>query len=218
MTIKLPYEEVVTGSSPAAAVIWLHGLGANGHDFVPVAQQLQLPKSVRFIFPHAPSIPVTINSGAIMPAWYDILSMSIERKIDMPQIMNSAAAIQQLIQAEIDKGIAPEHIIIAGFSQGGAVAYQAALSFPKKLGGLLAMSTYFATAPKLKLAPANATLPILIQHGLQDPMVPEELGQRALKHLQALKLEPKYLTYNMEHAVCPDQLFDINQWLNERLT
>lgn len=211
----LPFEEVNTSDNPELCFIWLHGLGANGHDFVPIAQELRLNKSARFIFPHAPSRAVTVNGGMVMPAWYDILSMSIEREVDIPQILASAKSIHDLIELQIKQGIQSENIILAGFSQGGAVAYHAALSFPQKLRGLMALSTYFATQQQLALAPANAQIPILIQHGTADPIVPVSLSERATQELQALKLSPKCLTYPMNHSVCADQVHDISEWINE---
>jgi len=143
----LPCEIIETRANPDSAVIWLHGLGADGHDFVPIVPELQLPDSmgVRFVFPHAPSIPITINGGMVMPAWYDIMAMSMEREIDTQQIMASADAVVALIEREIAQGIGSDRIVLAGFSQGGAVCYQAALAYNKPLAGLMAMSTYFAT-------------------------------------------------------------------------
>jgi phospholipase/carboxylesterase len=137
---QLKYLEIETQPNPIASVIWLHGLGANGHDFEPVVPELRLPMGVRFIFPHAPNRTVTVNGGMVMPAWYDIISVDIERIIDTQQIMESAEAIGELIEQEITRGIPSEKIFIAGFSQGGAVAYEAALSYPKPLGGLIALS------------------------------------------------------------------------------
>lgn len=202
-----------------AAVIWLHGLGASGHDFVPVVPHLGLPDNhgVRFVFPHAPEIPVTINGGMVMPAWYDILAMSIEREIDIVQIESSSAAVGELIQRELDAGIASERIVLAGFSQGGAVVYHAALSYPKTLAGLLTMSTYFATAKEVKLAEANKALPIHIFHGSQDPMVPETMGHTANQILQGMGFKPNYRSYPMQHEVCGEEIADIGSSLKEWL-
>ncbi len=207
----LPHITLDTGENPTASVIWLHGLGATGHDFEPMVPYLQLPKDlpVRFIFPHAPEIPVTINGGYMMPAWYDILEMALERKIDETQIQASSDAIAALIDREIARGIRSERIIIAGFSQGGAVAYHCALSYPKPLGGLLALSTYFATHNTLTINPANQTLPIYIFHGTGDNVVQEVLGKEACERLQKQGLTPIYQTYPMEHEVCMEELTDI---------
>lgn len=212
--------EVLKPNGPAdAAVIWLHGLGASGHDFVPVVPHLGLPNNhgVRFVFPHAPEIPITINGGMVMPAWYDILAMSIEREIDLEQIESSSAAIRELIQRELDAGIASERIVIAGFSQGGAVAYHTALSYPKPLAGLVALSTYFATAKEVSLSDANKALPIDIFHGSQDPMVPETMGHTAHQILQSMGFAPKYRTYPMQHEVCMEEIEEIGRSLREWL-
>lgn len=202
-----------------AAVIWLHGLGASGHDFVPVVPHLGLPDNhgVRFVFPHAPEIPITINGGTVMPAWYDILTMSVEREINLEQIESSSAAVRQLIQRELDAGIASEHIVIAGFSQGGAVAYHTALSYPKPLAGLMALSTYFATAKEVNPSAANNALPIHIFHGTQDPMVPETMGLTASQILQSMGFAPKYRSYTMQHEVCMEEIEDIGRSLNDWL-
>ena len=171
----LPTVDVEPISPATATVIWLHGLGADGHDFVPIIPELGLPRDhgIRFIFPHAPALPVTINGGYVMPAWYDILEMSLDRKVDVAQLQASAQEVGKLIEREIARGIPSERIVIAGFSQGGAVAYQAALSYPKPLAGLLALSTYFATTDTVALNAANAQLPIHIFHGKQDTIVPD---------------------------------------------
>jgi phospholipase/carboxylesterase len=209
--------EIEPSAQATASVIWLHGLGASGHDFEPIVPELQLPAdlAVRFIFPHAPQIPVTVNGGMVMPAWYDILAMDIDRKVDEAGVLASADAVDALIEQEIARGIPSERIIIAGFSQGGAVAYQAALRHPKSLAGLLTLSTYMA----MPVTPsnANASLPVMICHGSMDPMVPEQLGQRAAATLTELGYSPQYKSYPMEHMVCLEQIRDIGQWLTERL-
>jgi len=200
-----------------ASVIWLHGLGADGYDFEPIAKELDLPDSlaIRFIFPHAPSIPVTINNGMVMPAWYDVLGMAIDEKIDIEGIRVSAEKINQLISREITRGIQSQRIIVAGFSQGGAVAYECALSYPQKLGGLLALSTYFASYNDLDYSPANQDIPIQICHGIEDPVVPEFLGQRAIKRLKAKGYNPSYTSYPMQHSVCVEEIDDISIWLRK---
>lgn len=198
------------------AVIWLHGLGANGHDFEPVVPELGLDgkHSVRFVFPHAPAIPVTINQGYVMPAWYDIFEMSLARKIDVVQIEQSAQRIRDLIAREIERGVSPEHIVLAGFSQGGAVAYHTALSYDKPLAGLLTLSTYLATKDSLQLSDANKQLNIAIHHGTHDNVVPEQLGRQAKDWLEAQGYQPSYHTYPMAHQVCLPQIKLIGQWLN----
>ena len=207
----LPAIEQETRSNPDAAVIWLHGLGADGHDFAPIVPELNLPETlaVRFIFPHAPAIPVTVNNGYVMPAWFDILEMDIDRKVDAAQLLVSAAAINRLIDRELERGIDSRRIILAGFSQGGAVAYQASLCHPQPLGGLIAMSTYFATSDSAVLSEANRDLPIEIQHGVYDPVVPQALGVRAAEFLKDRGYNVAFRTYPMDHSVCPQQIGDI---------
>ena len=201
------------------AVIWLHGLGASGHDFEPVVPQLGLADdmAVRFIFPHAPNIPVTINGGMVMPAWYDILEMSLERKVDVNQIEESAQQIQDLITREIERGVSPEHIVIAGFSQGGAVAYHVALGYPERLAGLMALSTYFATNDSINYSDVNKDMPILIEHGTHDPVVPVILGEQAQQLLSAKAYNVAYNSYPMAHQVCMPQIQNIGKWLNKVL-
>ncbi|MFC0446191.1 alpha/beta hydrolase [Pseudidiomarina halophila] len=213
----LPCVEIEPDQNANRSVIWLHGLGADGNDFAPIVPHLHGPAGahIRFVFPHAPQIPVTINGGMRMPAWYDILSMSIERQVDSEQLRASARAVGDLIQREIERGVNPEHIVIAGFSQGGAVAYEAALSHPQRLAGLLALSTYLATHDSIQLSAANRELPILIQHGSQDPVVPESLGKLAYNWLSDKGYEAKYQSFPMQHQVCQEQIVAINQWLQE---
>jgi len=172
---------------------------------------------IRFVFPHAPSIPITINGGMVMPAWYDILAMSMEREIDTQQIMASADAVIALIEREISQGIHSDRIVLAGFSQGGAVCYQAALSYNKPLAGLMAMSTYFATHQTIVPSSANKSIPIHLFHGTQDPMVPEAMGKQALEVLKLLGHDPAYKNYPMEHAVHPQEIQDISVWLQQVL-
>lgn len=215
----LPSLEIEPINTATASVIWLHGLGADGYDFEPIVGELNLPENlaIRFIFPHAPSIPVTINGGMAMPAWYDILSMSIEREIDLQQLEASASAIQALITKEIKRGIKADRIIIAGFSQGGAVAYQAALTYPQPLAGLMTMSTYFATKDSIKIHESNKNIPINIMHGSHDPVVQPELGEQARKTLIAYGFAPCYKQYAMQHNLCLEQISDISEWLQQHL-
>jgi len=211
----LPAIELETTPNPDSTVIWLHGLGADGNDFAPIVPELNLPAdlAIRFIFPHAPTIPVTVNGGFVMPAWYDILEMDIDRKVDIGGLLTSADAINAFVDRELDRGIDSKRIIIAGFSQGGAVAYQVALSYGKPLGGLLAMSTYFATAESIAFSAVNKSIPIKIQHGAHDPVVPELLGRGAATRLTKQEYSVSYQNYPMEHSVCPEQIGDISAWL-----
>jgi phospholipase/carboxylesterase len=215
----LPCVEIEPAAPATAAVIWLHGLGADGHDFEPIVPHLGLPAAlgVRFVFPHAPAIPVTINGGYVMPAWYDILEMNLERRVDSTQLRTSAAAIDRLIARERARGIPAGRIVVAGFSQGGAVAYEVALRHPEALGGLLALSTYFATADSIVLSAANRALPILICHGRADSVVPEALGRASEQRLRDLGYAVEYLSYPVEHGVSPDEIRDIGAWLAQRL-
>ena len=207
MTLR-PAIEQETRPNPDATVVWLHGLGANGYDFAPIVPELNLPEElgIRFIFPHAPSQPVTVNNGYVMPAWFDILEMDINRKVDTGQLLVSASAINLFIDRELERGIDSRRILLAGFSQGGAVAYQVALSHPKPLGGLVAMSTYFATSDSIHLSDANIALPIEIQHGIYDPVVPQALGIRAAEFLKNRGYMVTFRTYPMDHSVCPQQI------------
>lgn len=205
--------------SANAAVIWLHGLGADGNDFVPIIPELKLPAelAVRFVFPNAPSIPVTINNGYVMPAWYDITEIDIERKIDATQLIASAEKIRLLIDREIDRGIPSGRIVLAGFSQGGAVAYQTALTYMLPLAGLLCLSTYFATKDTITPNTANKQIPIKICHGTMDPVVPVGQGKIASERLSDMGYTVEYSDYPMEHAVCPQEIADVSQWLQKVL-
>lgn len=215
----LPCIDIEPDSPASATVILLHGLGADGNDFVPMVRELQLPAemAVRFIFPNAPAIPVTINSGYVMPAWYDITEISIDRKIDAAQLIASAESIRLLVDRETDRGIPSQRIVLAGFSQGGAVAYQTALTYMQPLAGLLCMSSYFATRQTITPNSANRNLPIFICHGTRDPMVPERMGQQAREDLTARGYQVEYSSYPMEHAVCADEVADISRWLQRVL-
>lgn len=215
----LPSIEVEPESTADACVIWLHGLGASGYDLEPIVSALGLPaqSAIRFLFPHAPSIPITINGGYVMPGWYDIREIDIERKVDEKQLLASASAVHALVDREIERGIDSRRIVIAGFSQGGAVGYQAALTYPRPLAGMLGMSSYFATADSLVPNPANARLAIGIYHGTADPMVPETLGQQSRQQLLRMGYDPFYKTYPMEHAICAEEIADISLWLKETL-
>lgn len=195
-------------------VIWLHGLGASGHDFEPIVPELDLGDlAVRFIFPHAPKIPVTVNGGYVMPAWYDIYEMSLDRKVDVAQIKVSANAIDKLIMREIELGVPSQNIIIAGFSQGGAVAYHTVLTTKHQLGGLLALSTYFATSHYIDSILTNHDISVKIDHGDYDDVVPKVLGVKAKTQLENLGLKPSFTSYPMAHQVCLPQIKSIGAWI-----
>ena len=203
-----------------ASIIWLHGLGANGHDFEPVVQELGIPKSLaaRFILPHSKEIPVTVNGGFVMPAWYDILEIGASRKINTADLVNSVTEIHKLIQREQERGIASERILIAGFSQGGAVAYHAALSYPKKLAGLIGLSTYYPNPEISGRQHVNQDIPIKIYHGTNDSMVPESLGQQAFQDLTDFGYQVEYKSYPMDHEVCLTEIEDISLFIQQALT
>ena len=212
--------ESPNGAVVNASIIWLHGLGADGSDFAPLVPQLSLPDSfgIRFIFPNAPSIPVSINNGFVMPAWYDIKEVDIDRHVDEEQLKQSAAGVHALIDREIERGVDSSRIIVAGFSQGGAVSYEAGLTYPKPLAGIMALSTYFATATSIKVNPIQNSMPILICHGSMDPVVSEALGLKSAATLKNLGLVPEYNSYPMEHSLCPQQIMDIAAWMSRILS
>jgi len=206
---------------PDAAVIWLHGLGADGFDFVPIVEELRLPATmaVRFIFPHARSRPVTINNGFVMRAWYDITGLGADRKEDETGIRESADVVRSYIEQENAGGIRSERIVIAGFSQGGAIAFQAALRHPQRLAGVMALSTYLPLRESLAAegTAANKDVPILMCHGARDPMLPMTLGTASRDALQSLGYKVEWKTYPMEHSVCMEEVLDISKWLQARL-
>lgn len=215
--------ELVHGNDPQYAVIWLHGLGADGSDFVPVVPELGLAASpgVRFVFPNAPEIPVTCNGGYVMPAWYDIISLEPNsRRIDEAGIVASRAAIRRLIERENARGIPCSRIFLAGFSQGGAVAYTTALTHPEALAGIIALSTYLPVEALVEreATPANQALPVFAAHGSHDDVVSPVLGQRAREFVQAQGHTVVWQEYPMPHSVCLEEVADIGQWLRERLT
>ena len=215
----LPCVEIEPTQAATASVIWLHGLGANGHDFEAIVPELKLPEdlAIRFIFPHAPEMPVTVNGGYIMPAWYDIIEMSIERKVDETQLRQSASEVIKLVEREIERGVPASRIIIAGFSQGGAVAYEAALSYDKPLAGLLCLSTYLATKASLQRHEANQDIPVQIYHGSLDPVVPVSLGEDACATLKGWGYAVEYEAFPIEHSVCLEEVDGISQWIQQVL-
>ncbi len=210
--------EVQTGPAPTAAVIWLHGLGADGHDFEPIVPALGLSAPVRFVFPNAPTRPVTINGGMVMRAWYDIVEMSLDRRVDYDGIVESAQAIDALIAREIARGVPAERIVLAGFSQGGAVALHAGLRAPQRLAGLLILSSYLPFPQRLsEHSAANAQTPVFFGHGTFDMVVPATHGRRAADVLRAAGQPVSFQTWPMAHAVHPDEVRAIGAWLTERL-
>ncbi len=208
--------EIETGASPTATVIWMHGLGADGHDFEPIVPELGLPASlhVRFIFPHAPVRPVTLNNGMSMRAWYDILELGGARE-DGEGLRASQAAVGALIAGEEARGIVAGRIVLAGFSQGGAIAFQAGLRHPQRLAGLMALSTYLPLAGTVEAERhvANRDVPIFMAHGNADPMISIGRAQQSRKMLEALGYPIEWHEYPMPHSVCPPEIADISGWL-----
>jgi phospholipase/carboxylesterase len=214
MTQVLETIEVQTGAPPTAAVIWLHGLGADGHDFEPIVPELGLQKAVRFVFPHAPIRPVTINMGMRMRAWYDILQLGGGPE-DEAGIRASQSLLEDLISREKKRGIAASKIVLAGFSQGGAIALQTALRHPERLAGILALSTYLPLAGFLEKEkhPINADLPIFMAHGSYDDMIPMRRAEQSRDFLEQLGYGVQWHTYAMPHSVCPEEIADIADFL-----
>jgi len=218
MTENLP--ECVEIPAPGAhrwSVIWLHGLGADGHDFEPIVPELGLPADhgIRFVFPHAPQRPVTINGGMRMRAWYDITGPDIAGREDEPGILGSVAIADALIAAEAERGVPPERVVLAGFSQGGAIACHGGLRHPARLGGIVVLSAYLPLADRLDAAAvaANRDTPLFQAHGLQDPIVPVDLGRTSRERIGALRAAPEWHEYPMAHGVCAQEIDDLGAWL-----
>ena len=215
----LSREIVETADQCDYAVIWLHGLGADGHDFVPIVPQMKLGSGhgFRFIFPHAPVIPVTINGNMEMRAWYDIRGMSMNRDQDMDGILATAARIQALIDSEYQKGIDHHNIFLAGFSQGGAMAMYVGLRYPQRLAGIIALSSYQLLSDQLEAerSDANRQTPVFIAHGVQDPVVPFIAGESSAKQLSGMNYPVSWQSYNMQHNVCMEEIQDVSAWIAE---
>jgi phospholipase/carboxylesterase len=212
-----PAVEVETGANPAASIIWLHGLGADGHDFEPIIPELRLPSTLplRFVFPHAPLRAVTINNGYVMRAWYDIAMSERGLEQNHEHIRESEKLLQAVIEKEIRRGIACERIVLAGFSQGGAIALHAGLRYPGTLAGIMALSAPvpFAETLMAEVHPANAAVPLFIAHGTDDRVVPYDLVQQAHQRMEARGLKLERHTYVMGHTLVPDEIRDIAAWL-----
>jgi phospholipase/carboxylesterase len=227
MSGLLPHITLLSGRDPQYSIIWLHGLGANGEDFVPIVEEIHLPHAVRYIFPHAPKRPVTINGGFIMPAWYDIrnsdpstwLGTETGAEQDAAGIRASAQEVDKLIEQEIQRGIATSHIFLAGFSQGGAIALHAGLRWRGKLGGILGLSTYLPLAENLSNEASSEALntPIFMAHGLSDPVVPYALGKASAEELLRHGYQLEWHDYAMQHTVCMEEISAIEQWLLPRM-
>ena len=207
--------EVQTGPEPSASVIWLHGLGADGHDFEPIVPELRLPDTVplRFVFPHAPVRPVTVNGGMAMRAWYDIVSLDRGGPVDAAGISESTATLEALIAREEQRGIEPDRIVVAGFSQGGAIAINTVLRSGRKLAGLMALSTWLAMPEALQGDALDTSMPVFMAHGQFDPMIPMQYGRSSADALVGAGFRVEWHDYPMAHAVCPQEIDDIRSWL-----
>jgi len=213
--------EINPAGPATACIIWLHGLGADGHDFAALIPQLDIVDTlgVRVVLPHAPQRAVTINGGMHMPAWYDIQSTDFGHEQDSAGIEASAGQLRALIQREVDSGMPAGRIILAGFSQGGAIVLHTGLRYPQPLAGILALSTYLPLADSLagEASAANRSVPIMMAHGMQDPVVPVMLALQSRDRLAELGYTVDWHSYAMQHAVCPQEIGDIRAWLSQRL-
>jgi phospholipase/carboxylesterase len=210
--------EIETGPAPRSSIIWMHGLGADGNDFAPLADEIALPFAVRYIFPHAPMMPVSINGGYVMRAWYDISDAAIRRE-DEAGVRASQGLVEDLLAREKSRGIAASRIVLAGFSQGGAIALQTALRHAEPLGGIMALSTYVPLADTLaeEASPANRSVPIFMAHGSADPMI--QLARARASHDLLLQLgyAIEWHEYRMPHSVCAQEIADVGAWLRRVL-
>ncbi len=225
MTALLETIEIQTAPNPTASVIWMHGLGADGNDFVPIVNELDLSgaPAIRFVFPHAPMRPVTINNGYVMRAWYDVSFGDLEghsRKADEKGVRESQAQIGALIARENGRGIAANRIVLAGFSQGGAVALQTGLRYPEALAGVMALSTYLPLAESFtkEATPANTKTSIFMAHGTHDPVVPYAMGKTSHERLQQAGYAVEWHDYPMQHSVCLEEIADVGRWLRQVLS
>lgn len=217
--------ELQTPTEPTASLIVLHGLGADGSDFVPVCEALDMSPlleqggGLRCVLPNAPVMPVTVNGGYRMPAWYDIRGTALDRQEDEAGLRASQQAIEALIAREIARGIPASRIVLMGFSQGCAMALMTGLRYPERLAGIVGLSGYLPLLPSTEAErhPANAGLPIFLAHGLQDPVVPLARAQAARAELERLGHTPEWHEYSMEHSLCNEEIEDLNVWLQRVL-
>ena len=211
---RLETIETETAPNPVASIIWMHGLGADGNDFAPLADEIELPVAVRYIFPHAPTMPVSINGGYVMRAWYDISDAALRRE-DETGVRASQKSVETLLAREKSRGIAANRIVLAGFSQGGAIALHTGLRQGERLAGIMALSTYLPLADKLATEAnrANRELPIFMAHGTSDPMISYERATASRDLLLQHGYTLEWHEYRMQHAVCPQEIADIGAWL-----
>ncbi|WP_305804280.1 dienelactone hydrolase family protein [Stenotrophomonas sp. YIM B06876] len=209
--------ELETGAVPEWSVVWLHGLGADGNDFAPIVPELLRPgwPAIRFVFPHAPLRPVTVNNGVRMRAWYDIVSMDFRSRADATGVAESIAQVEALIEREQARGIPAERIVLAGFSQGGAITLAAGLARSQPLAGLVALSTYLpdATVATAQVAATASTQPVFMAHGNSDPVIPVQIGEHSAQLLQAAGFALEWHRYPMAHQVCAEEIRDLGDWL-----
>jgi phospholipase/carboxylesterase len=216
----LPHVELATGADPAATVIWMHGLGADGWDFVPVVRELPTDDmALRFVFPHAPERPVTINNGYVMRAWYDIAMTDIARLPDEKGIRESQAEVVRIIARERDRGVPSERIVLAGFSQGGAMALQVGLRHAERLAGIIALSSYLLLEDSLgkEASEANRLTPIFMAHGTEDPVIPLQLAEASRSVLERRGYRVAWHTWPMPHSVCAEEVVEIGEFLSRVL-
>jgi phospholipase/carboxylesterase len=220
-TDHLPCVELEPKKRATHSIVWLHGLGADGNDFVPIVPHLGLDPglAVRFVFPHAPKIPVAINMGMVMPAWYDVRGADLRQKQDEAGIRRSAEQVRALVEREIERGVPSRNIVLAGFSQGGAMAVFTALRFEKPLAGVLALSTYLILPETLdaEMSSANRGLAVFQAHGTMDPLVLFRRGEELRQRLTAIGCDVTWRTYPMQHEVCMEEIAEIGEWLSARL-
>jgi phospholipase/carboxylesterase len=220
-TNLLPSIVIKTGDQPTHSIIWLHGLGSDGNDFVPIVEKLNLQSNLhaRFVFPHAPLLPVSINNGAVMPAWYDISGQNLSNDEDAAGIKISQSAVEKLISREKQIGIKPENIVLAGFSQGGAIALHTGLRYSDKLAGILVLSSYLPLADMLVTGAhqSNASTQIFMAHGHKDTVISPDLAISSKQKLLELGYGVNWNMYQMEHSVCKDEIADISEWLKKIL-
>ena len=218
MTTTLTCVKIPATSTPLYSIIWLHGLGADGHDFESIVPELRIdkPENINFIFPNAPVQAVTINGGMKMRSWYDILEASLDRKVAVEDIYQSSALLVDVIQGEIDKGIRAENILLAGFSQGGVIALHTGLRFPQKLAGIMALSTYLPTTEQLisERSPSNNETPIFMAHGTMDPVVYPQIAKESFNRLKSLDYPISWHEYSMQHSLCLEEITDISHFIN----
>lgn len=209
-----------TGADPQWSVLWLHGLGADGHDFAPIVPELVRPHwpAIRFVFPHAPVQPITINNGVPMRAWYDIVSADFRSRADSAGVDASIVELELLIEREIARGIPAERILLAGFSQGGAVILSALLRRTRPLGGLIALSTYLPDPANAAAArvPGAISVPVFMAHGTHDPVIPVAIARDTAQTLETLGLPVEWHTYTMAHQVCAEEMHALGEWLEAR--